>query len=369
MARPMKTPSVPLRLLMVTPRFLPESGGVETHVYEVGRRLARAGVAVTVLTTDRAGTLPPSEQIDGIAVVRVRAHPRRWDVYLAPGLGRAIARLGGDIVHVQSYHSLVAPAAMVGARRAQIPYVVTFHSGGHSSALRRRLRAPQGALLKPLLERAAKLIAVSAFEAQAFSDGLGIARDRFEIVPNGAELPDGGDAKPVPGLVVSVGRLERYKGHHRVIEALPELLRSVPEGRVRIVGSGPYERALRRLAQRLGVADRVEIGPVAATDRAAMASVLRSASVVALLSEYESHGLAALEAASTGRPVLVAAGTALQELVDVGVAVAVAPDSSPSGIAAALEREIRRPTPRGPATLPSWDECAEQLLALYSRVA
>jgi glycosyltransferase involved in cell wall biosynthesis len=365
----MTTPSVPLRLLMVTPRFLPESGGVETHVYEVGRRLARAGVAVTVLTTDRSGTLAPTEQMEGISVVRVRAHPRRWGVYMAPGLGRAIARLGGDIVHVQSYHSLVAPAAMIGALRARMPYVVTFHSGGHSSALRRRLRAPQRVLLKPLLQRAAKLIAVSAFEAQAFSDGLGIARDRFEIVPNGAELPDGGDAEPVPGLVVSVGRLERYKGHHRVIEALPELLRSVPEGRLRIVGSGPYESALRRLAHRLGVADRVEIGPVAPTDRAAMASVLRSASVVALLSEYESHGLAALEAASTGRPVLVVGSTALQELADAGIAVAVAPDSSPSAIAAALEREIRGPMPRRPATLPSWDECAAQLLALYTRVA
>lgn len=365
----MKAPDVPLRLLMVTPRFLPDSGGVETHVYEVGRRLARAGVALTVLTTDRTGALPPSEDIDGIAVVRVRAHPRSWDLYLAPGLGAAIARLGGDVVHVQSYHSLVAPAAMLGALRARIPYVVTFHSGGHSSGLRRRLRAPQGAVLKPLLERAAELIAVSAFEAQAFSDRLGIARDRFAIVPNGAELPPAGDAQPVPGLVVSVGRLERYKGHHRLIEALPELLRSVPEARLRIVGTGPYEPALRGLAQQLGVAERVEIGPVAASDRAAMASVLGSASVVALLSEYESHGLAALEAASTGRPVLVLGSTALQELVDAGVAVGVAPDSSASAIAAALEREIRRPTPRGPAALPTWDDCAERLLALYTRVA
>jgi glycosyltransferase involved in cell wall biosynthesis len=272
-------------------------------------------------------------------------------------------------VHVQSYHSLVAPAAMLGALRARIPYVVTFHSGGHSSGLRRRLRAPQGAVLKPLLERAAELIAVSAFEAQAFSEALGIARDRFTIVANGAELPDAGDVQPIAGLVVSVGRLERYKGHHRLIEALPELLRSVPEARLRIVGSGPYERALRRLAQQLGVADRVEIGPVAASDRAAMAAVLGSASVVALLSEYESHGLAALEAASTGRPVLVAGATALQELADAGIAVAVAPDSSPGAIAAALEREMRRPTLPSRAALPSWDGCAEQLLALYRRVA
>jgi glycosyltransferase involved in cell wall biosynthesis len=358
-----------LRLLVVTPRFLPETGGVETHVYEVGRRLVGAGVAVTVLTTDRTRTLPPTGEVEGIRVVRVPAHPRRWDLYLAPRVPSAVARLGGDVVHVQSYHSLVSPLAMLGALRARIPYVVTFHSGGHSSPLRRRVRAPQAALLKPLLERAARLIAVSAFEAETFSDRLGIARDRFEIVPNGAELPDAGDVAPVPGLVVSVGRLERYKGHHRVIEALPELLRGVPEARLRIVGSGPYERELHRLAQACGVADRVQIGALAATDRVGMASVLKSASVVALLSDYESHGLAALEAASTGRPVLVSASTALQELVDAGTATGIAPDSSRGAIAAALERELRHPTPRRPAALPSWDRCAEQLLSLYRQIA
>ncbi|MBE3558221.1 MAG: hypothetical protein IMW89_03230 [Ktedonobacteraceae bacterium] len=40
-----------LRLLMVTPRYFPYMGGIETHVYEVGRRLAAAGVHVTLLTT------------------------------------------------------------------------------------------------------------------------------------------------------------------------------------------------------------------------------------------------------------------------------------------------------------------------------
>ena len=29
---------------MVTPRFLPKMGGIETHVYEVGRRLVARGV-------------------------------------------------------------------------------------------------------------------------------------------------------------------------------------------------------------------------------------------------------------------------------------------------------------------------------------
>jgi glycosyltransferase involved in cell wall biosynthesis len=359
-----------LRLLVVTPRFFPLSGGVETHVFEVGRRLARMNVAVTVLTTDRTGELPPADRLDGIEIARVRARPRDADLYFAPAIAPAIARSGAHVVHVQSYHSLVAPVALAGALRARIPTVVTFHSGGHSSAWRERIRGPQTAALAPLLRRAARLIAVSNFEARVFGERLGVGPERFDVVPNGADLPATDvPVEPVPGLIVSVGRLERYKGHHRVIAALPLLLRRVPEARLRIVGSGPYEHELRELARAHGVADRVEIGPVAAADRAGMSAVLHSASVVTLLSEYESHGLAALEAASTGRPIIVAGSTALQELADAGIAVAVAPDSGAGAIAVALEEQIRRPARRTPVALPTWDGCAEQLLSIYRGLA
>ena len=49
---------------MVTPRYLPEMGGVENHVYQVATRLAQAGVQVTVLTTDREGNLPSDEMVE-----------------------------------------------------------------------------------------------------------------------------------------------------------------------------------------------------------------------------------------------------------------------------------------------------------------
>jgi len=359
-----------MRLLMVTPRFFPLTGGVETHVFEVGRRLAAAGDEVTVLTTDRTGALPRTDALDGIAIRRVRAWPRGADLYLAPELGPAIARSGADVVHVQSYHSLVAPVALAGALGARMPTVVTFHSGGHSSRWRERIRARQTAALGPLLRRAARLVAVSRFEADVFAARLGVPPGRIDVVPNGADLPDPGRPVAVePGLVVSMGRLERYKGHHRVIAALPALRARVPEARLRIVGSGPYEGELRALAARLGVADRVEIAPVPAADRAGMAALLGSAGVVTLLSEYESHGLAAVEAASTGRPVLVAGSSALQELADAGIATAVPPDAPPDAVAAALEAQLRRPALPVRVTLPTWDGCAARLSSIYRELA
>lgn len=152
-----------LRILMVTPRYLPYMGGVENHVYQVARRLVQAGVDITVLTTDPSQQLPMVEQMEGINVRRIAAYPARRDYHFAPALSGLIRRGAWDLVHVQSYHTLVAPLAMWAAWRAGLPYVVTFHGGGHSSALRNRMRGAQQTLLRPLLARAEKLIAVANF--------------------------------------------------------------------------------------------------------------------------------------------------------------------------------------------------------------
>ena len=64
-----------LRILMVTPRYLPLTGGVELHVHETARRLVQRGVEMTVLTTDPKEALPAKERIEGIEIRRVRAWP------------------------------------------------------------------------------------------------------------------------------------------------------------------------------------------------------------------------------------------------------------------------------------------------------
>ena len=81
-----------LRVLMVAARYFPSVGGVETHIYEVGRRLACAGIKVTILTTDMSGQLPIAEESEGMQIRRVRAWPANKDYYFAPGIWNIITR-------------------------------------------------------------------------------------------------------------------------------------------------------------------------------------------------------------------------------------------------------------------------------------
>ena len=169
-------------------------------------------------------------------------------------------------------------------------------------------------------------------------------------------------------MLVSIGRLERYKGHQRLIAALPYIAQHIPDVHLWIAGSGPYEATLKRLAEKLNVADRVEIRAVPATERTQMAEELSRATLVVLLSEYETQPIAVLEAAALGRPVLVADTSGLHELANQGFAQAIPLNSTPQQVADAVLELIRAPLTPPSITLPTWDECAVRLSSLYQQV-
>lgn len=362
----------PLRVLMVSPRYLPSMGGVENHVYQVSRRLVQAGIDVSVLTTDPTGQWPEKEAGEGIQVRRVRAYPAQRDYFFAPALPNVIRQGKWDIVHVQSYNTLVAPMAMYAAWRAHIPYVVTFHGGGHSSRLRNAVRGLQWRMLRPLLLRAARLISTARFEIKLFAQALSLPLDRFTLIPNGGDIlgcaPDAA-ALLDPSLIISPGRLERYKGHHKVIAAMPHVLKKRPDMRLLVLGAGPFEPELAKLSKRLGIAERVEIRGLPMTERDSMIKTLSQAALVVMMSEYETPSIAALEAITLKRSVLVANSTGLAELAEQGLARAVSLHCSPEQLAAAILDQLQYPHLPATIALPTWDDCANQLYDVYQQVA
>ena len=361
-----------LRIAMVTARALPFMGGIETHVHEVSRRLAASGVQVTVLTTDTTGELPPSERADGYDIRRWPAYPRSRDYLWSPGLVRHLREAQSDynVVHVQGVHTLVPPSALAAARN-RIPAVLTFHTGGHSSGLRNFVRPLQWKVISPLLRSAAALVAVCEYERQTFARVLGVDESSIRLIRNGCEpLPVDHSLPTTEGqpLIVSVGRLEEYKGHHRILQAMPELLRRAPGARLELIGSGPFEQALRDMAGELGVTEQMSIRSFGPLERGGLGKVVSDAEVVCLLSEYEAHPVAVMEAVGTGTPALVADTSGLTELGREGLATTIALDASPEEIATAVLALAAAPR-TSPPQLPTWDDCAAQLRSLYREVA
>lgn len=361
----------PLRVLEVCARYLPDLGGIETHVHEVSRRLAlRDDLTITVLATDRTRSRPVRERVQAFDVLRVPAWPTNKDWYLAPGIARVVARGNWDLVHCQGVHTPVPVLAMMAARASRTPYVVTFHTGGHTAEYRNRLRSLQWRVLGPLLGGAEKLVGVSRFEARLFQRLTGLPEERFTVIRNGGALPPVVDGlRMIPGRIVSSGRLEKYKGHHRVIEALPLIRQAVPGATLRILGAGPYEDELRAKAKQLGVGEAVTIDHIPPGDREAMARALGEAQAFAAFSDYEAHPVAVVEALTLGVPVVGYDVAGIADLVEDGIVRGVTPGAPPAAAADALVSVLTCRSRAAPPELPTWDGAAAQLAEVYQAIA
>lgn len=373
-----------LRILYVCARFTPYVGGTEIHTREVAAQMVRRGHDVTVLTTDLDGRLPSDEVIDGVRVIRVRAWPRRFDLYVAPAMARVIRDGRWDLVHVQGYHTAVAPIALRAARRGGIPTVLTFHSGGHSSTLRNAARPVHARLLAGALRRCDLLIGVSEFEVDLFAERLGVGSDRIRMIPNGVsttarpacETAVGSASTAAGPHLLSIGRLLRYKGHQRVIRAMPRLVAADPRTRLTILGTGPYQDKLERMVARRGLANQVTFDYVAAEERHRLDEILATASVALFLSDYESHGMAAHEALAAGLPVIVLDSTALGDLASEGLAQAVPPMATDDEVASIVLRTLRDrdegderdPVPDLGGRHQTWSSIAATIDAAYQEI-
>ncbi len=372
-----------LNILMVSARYAPFVGGTEIHTGRVAEELSRRGHDVTILTTDLDGSLPPREYVANVRIVRVPAYPAATDIYFAPAMRKIIRAGMWDLVHVQGYHTAVAPIALSAAQRRGIPTILTFHSGGHSSRIRNFIRPLQVRIMQRYMLRADRLFGVSEFEANLFTRRLGIHRSRIKVIPNGVSPTESDPPLPVEfdpssaggssdstKTILSVGRLVRYKGHHRVIQAMPQLLELEPDTRLLILGKGPYESDLRKLAKKLGVESSVDFDYIPSDESHRLRAILRDASLAVLLSDYESHGMAAHEALTVGLPLAVMDKSALSELVRSRLAQAIPPNASSREVAEIVARCLHRPieVETGPVQTHTWAGITDRLEEQYLQV-
>jgi glycosyltransferase involved in cell wall biosynthesis len=104
-------------------------------------------------------------------------------------------------------------------------------------------------------------------------------------------------------VLLTVGRMdssERYKGHDRILDALPSLVASTPNMRYLIVGQGDDRDRLARRTLQLEVADRVMF----AGYREDLADCYAACDLYVMPSTHEGFGIVFLEALASGRPVV-----------------------------------------------------------------
>ncbi|MDT0436042.1 MULTISPECIES: glycosyltransferase [Streptomyces] len=354
-------------------------GGAEQQLRLLLRHLP---VDCDVVTLTNPGAVADGLTADGVRVTHLGMAGNR-DLAALPRLARLIRAGGYDLVHTHLYRACVY--GRIAARLAGVRAIVaTEHSLGDSQMEGRRLSRGVRALYLGSERLGRSTVAVSPTVADRLRR-WGVPGPRIEVVPNGIDLT-GFRFDPVRrhrtrqrlGLpegafvVGGIGRLAPGKRFDVVIRALALL---PPDVWLLLVGGGPEENVLRRVAHEAGVADRVlftgerpylcDGGP--GPDLPSLTSAM---DLLASPSPEEAFGLAVVEALASGLPVLYASCPAIEDLPPRAAAGARRVTGGPAAFADALAAS-RRAGPAG-RTAPdaahhySITRSAAQLMDVYA---
>lgn len=355
-----------MKIIQVCPRYYPDIGGVETHVREISERLVKKGFDVEVLCTQPLLKKEREEVIHGVRVKRFRAIAPNDAYFLAPQIFFYLKNTPCDLIHAHNYHALPALFAVFAKKGRKFAFTPHYHGKGHT-LLRTVLHKPYKFIGGRIMNAADRVVCVSRYEQELIRENFAVPEERIVYIPNGinrAEFQRRSGIKDTKRILY-VGRLERYKGIHWVIGAL----RILDDYQLVIVGKGPYEGKLRRLAARTEVDERITW--LKDLSREELLKQYQAAGVFVFLSPYEAFGLTVAEALASGTPCIVAETGALKEFIDgktcFGLEYPVDLKKLAEKIREVSKRDMNRselPEER----IKSWDEVVEEYEKLYGEM-
>lgn len=367
-----------MRVGLVCPYTWDVPGGVQAHVHDLAEALLGRGHDVSVLAPvddpDRAD-LPPWVVPAGRAlpvpyngsVARLvfgplsLARTRRW------------LRHGSfDVLHL--HEPTVPSLSMLACFAASGPMVATFHT----ATTRSRAMLVFGSALQAGLEKVHGRIAVSPAARRVVVEHLG---GDAVLIPNGVDVPRFAGALPLPGresrppTVVFLGRIdEPRKGLTVLLDALPALVRRVPDVRLLVAGPGDVDAVSKDIAAQLR--DRVELlGLVSDADKP---RVYASGDVYCAPNTHgESFGIVLVEAMAAGTPVVASDLEAFRRVLEDGRAGVLCRTGDPVALADALADLLLDPARRAALAAAGsvavqaydWATIVDAVVAVYETVA
>ena len=309
-------PAVSNPVLFVTNDFGPRAGGIETFIIGL---IERRPFGQTIVYTSAQ---PNSEQYDadwlaehGVRVIRDRSKILLPTPRVAFHLKKIIRKEG----ITTAAFGAAAPLGLLsaGMKRAGVVRTVAL-THGHEVWWAKVF--PFNLLLRRIGSTVDVLTYLGEFTRSAISKGLtakaqasmvkiapGIDVEHF--IPTDATVLRNSLGLSDKKVIVSVGRLVHRKGQDHLIEAMPEILKSIPQAHLLLVGEGPYREHLQTLVKKHNLEASVTfIGRIQYKD---LPTYICVGDIFAMPSrsrlmglEIEGLGIVYLEASSCGLPVL-----------------------------------------------------------------
>lgn len=229
-----------MRVALISHRYWPSYGGVQTHVESLALGLAKNSVQVEIFTTDPSGLLPRTEIRNGIVIHRFSAVAPSGAYCLSLPLYFALQQLHNfDVIHAHNYGALPMTIAALSKPFHRLPIVLTphFHPSG-STKFRTALRKIFLPIGRHALRTADAIVALTEFERTSLVSKFGLNSKKVFVVANGIAIPQARPNGKRENTLLVVSRLEEDKGIEVLFSAISLVRTRVPNARLIIVGDG-----------------------------------------------------------------------------------------------------------------------------------
>lgn len=347
-----------MKILQVVSYFPPayDFGGPAKVAYQIAKELVKKKHNVVVYTSD-AKDLGSRLSVDHFKVVDgIKVHyfknlammpVKKLKLFVSPQMISKVEKevQTFDVIHLHEYRTFQNIIVQHYARKYGIPYILQAHGTLPRSIAKQRLKWFYDVSFGyRLLKGASKVIALNQMEADQYR-GIGVPKEKIEIIPNGINLLEYGDL-PTRGcfkkkfgvdenekIVLYLGRIHRIKGIDILVKAFANVIKELHNVRLVLVGPDDgYLDEVEYLIKVRKIQDKVLItGPLYNKNKI---EAYVDADVYVLPSRYEIFGMTVLEAMACGTPILLSKKCGLADFVDGNVGLTF--DSNPEALDALL---------------------------------
>jgi len=328
-----------MKILIYTHEFIPHKGGVATYNYELARGLTELGQEVVVLAPRYSDKDIILDENLPFKIIRAKLPKRSimesaWSfLHLPVGVWHFIKvqkQHRPDYVLVTNVvaHEYAAAARLFFTFR----FALTIHGSEiymHSlgKMINQWLKVP---LMQWFFHKANKIICVSYSTQNLLNQKMSNLRDKTSVVYCGIDLNEFSTNKNYKELlrqfnlanqkvILTVARLSSGKGQDVVIQALPKLLKEIPNVKYLIVGDGRRRQELEKLVEKRGLKEAVIFA--GAVDHNQLYDFYNVCNIFVMLSrrgKKESFGIVFLEAWAHEKPVIGGNIGGVDEVIDNG---------------------------------------------------
>ena len=311
-------------------------GGAERLVRVLSQRLKKDGMENCVCCFDKIEKYQDEFEKSGVPLRLIKRRQCFFDWKIISPLLKYIKEENIRLIHAHDLSSLTY--AVVAGKLCGTKVIMTEHSRHYVNvSWKRRME-------KWLFVMAADcLVQVSQDLKAASVNRERIPANKIKVIENGVDIDTFKNARPLllrkiyniddsNYLILSVGRLETIKGHKYLIQAIAEPpLKALPVHLI-LVGDGSQKTELLKMAEQLGVSDRISF----LGSRQDVPELMASCDIFVIPSESEGLPFVLLEAMAAGLPVVATAVGGVPFIIGENERGLLVPPCQPKALSAAI---------------------------------